>query len=995
MTNIGYEIKDLRETSLDLFQKEVEHWKILGAVSKDTIRMVSFCDFLLGPFLLKAKSELSPKYPSFERVYTDLPPHNTVGITGIFWYFEKNTRDPSEFFASLSINSGYDLKLPTVVPTPESLEEFDQTERFDLAFSNRFKYVNHHESSTLAFRVDTLIQEDSLERSFGFRELTVHFSNFSRKIEHSMMCHEPQGLWSLTLNECPCPLNQFLDSSQICQRCAKNCDVCFGPEPLHCLSCAYGTHWDGKKCNMCHPNCQTCNGANEYSCQVCTFGFYNHRNGTCSETCESPFIKIKGFHEHYCRRGCKPGEYEWDYYDTCLAECDLPLIKSPQENGRLTCNNPCSRNDFLYTNGSCLSICPAPLLSVFQPRVKFCKNPCESNSDYLYSNRSCLKECHPPLQIKAEPGVNYCINPCHSTNLYLYGNGSCLSSCHAPLKSRTEFGVKYCQMPCDLAREFILTDGSCSKECPSNFIKKKEPSIGTYCLSPCESKDHFLSQNGSYLANCSKFSEIRREYGLKYCVNPCSADQYYFSQNKSCLNNCPSPFLVAKNEGINLCQNPCFGMSNFFLYDDQSCYETCPLPLASQIIGEQEVRYCKSPCSTEYVNEDGSCRKSCEYPFEASQKGPYKLCMIRRMTTSQLLQVDSIRHSVEISTTVSRIGGVLNSVLNAGDSTSILIMPLFNMFETVGEIRIGVSGNLGFMLNERLLKESFEKRLVFLGIICSITLLLKAIRTQENSNKIVLILQKCSFAFQWNILIPAYISVSGDMILFSLTELQKFQMNAWTLSYMLLILLAILVSTKIIQVARSGFETERWRFVYEIYRSESLGQQLFVFIYFLRVVLVSVILSFGTNYPHIQIFTLMIISFGMIFYLVYTSPIQKAISKVQHMITEIALLFYHILLGISMVLFNFEDEKSINIKNVLGHLMAILYLITPLITGIVIVFKLLKNIYDYYQRENSRLEHIELSHLSNGDQSVNENSMQVSNENMRINDNDGRSFDFL
>ena len=865
----------------------MEHWKILGPVSDKEISEWTFYDFILvGP---KAESGLNSKYPYLERVYTNLPPHKIIGITGVCWYYEKNIRNVSEPFASLSIDSGHDFELLSVLPSQRYIKTFDEfkDENYYTNFANRFKYVSPHESSTLIFRVVSYVQEDPTERSFGFREVTIHFSNFSTMTEHSMMCHNSEMPipmpYNQTLNECPCLLNQALDSNQICQSCAEKCDVCFGPEPSQCLACAYGTHWDGKKCNKCHPNCQTCYGPdNKYGCQVCTFGFYNYKNGTCSETCESPFQKVKGITENYCRRDCKPDEYEWSFSDDCLAKCDFPLVKSTRENDFLTCHSPCSDSrDFVYFNGSCLSICPVPLLAVFWKGLRFCKNPCEINSDYLYSNHSCLKECPLPLQIKSEPGVNYCINPCNSTNLYLYNNGSCLENCHIPFKTRTEFGVKYCQMLCDLTREFIGANGSCSQKCPHPLIQKKAPFIGTYCLSPCESENHFLSQNGSCLANCPRFSETRIEHGIKYCLSACLSDQYYFSPNKSCLNKCSYPLKATTNEGINLCESPCFEEAQF-------------------------------------LGKDGNCRESCEYPFEASQKGSSKLCIIS-MTSSQLLQVDSIFKSIDISTLISRIGGVLSCLLHSGDPTSMLMMPLLNMFETVKETRIELPGNIGTILNHGHLKENFQKSLLFLGTILVITFLLKIIKLRGG----------------WSIFVSGFLSISGETILFSFKELKKSQINVWTLICMLL---TIFVLIKVLG---------RWRFVYEIYKSENI----FIFIYLLRVILVNLILSFFSDHPQTQVFTLMGISSGMVFYLVFASPIQKTISKIQHMTTEVALLLYY-----TILLANFDE---------FGHLMAILYLITSFITSILIVYKLLRIIYDFYKKDNSRSEeHIELSQES-------------------------------
>jgi len=160
-----------------------------------------------------------------------------------------------------------------------------------------------------------------------------------------------------------------------------------------------------------------------------------------------------------------------------------------------------------------------------------CKTPCEGASQYLYSNQSCLDSWPAPFQIKSDPGVNFCKNLCSSNmQFYLYNNGSCHPACPWPLRGKVENGVKCCLRPCQSAREYILKDDSCSAECPAPMVRRMiEPSIGTYCLNPCESPDHFLTKvnNGSLfcLLNCPESFERKIEDGFEYCVNPCSPQQ--------------------------------------------------------------------------------------------------------------------------------------------------------------------------------------------------------------------------------------------------------------------------------------------------------------------------------------------------------------------------------------------------------------------------------------------------------------------------------------
>ena len=978
----------------------MEQWSLFEPASDKSITRVPVTNtssqFILGgPNILKPPEPFKDENGEvvllvihyFRRVYTELPPHNSLTITGRLWYFgyPRGTRGLG---VTIYVNPPIQKTEKPILNLGREINEISETE-FSL---HNLKFWTSHNMLSLDLGIYIQGRDTGLENlSFGFRELTIHFSNSTVERQLLISSCPTEVVKSRSkrqiMDSCSCPLNQALDENAVCKNCSSNCDVCLGPSPEECLSCSPGSHWTGLKCTTCHWNCKTCTGLTQHECSVCSFGFYNYGNGSCLKTCEWPFKPVSAEDELQCVQAC-PGEYPWNYLlqKQCLEECEPPLLQVVEGNHVMACETPChDLRDYLYTNRSCIPTCPSPLLAEFNYGIKFCKNPCGGTSQYLYWNRSCLESCPAPLQIKSEPFVKYCVNPCSSGQQYLYNNGSCHSNCRSPMRVKIDSGgIKYCLSPCDLEKEYILKDGSCRDECPAPLVKKLEPGVGTHCLSPCESDDYFVTnnnRNGSSLCllSCPDFFDVEIKYGVKYCLNPCSSDQYYFEQNKTCLDMCPYPLKARSEVVANFCQNPC-SASDDFIYDDQSCHKSCPLPLVNLTETRSGANHCKSPCDSEnrkYLIVDGSCQENCEYPYKIVKKGSYQICQIG-VSKSQVRQVDSMRQTVKMSKTVSEIGGLLGCLINAGDPTSIFMMPLLHMLETIKYTEITLPVNIGLILNQdqsmRILKEAtselgenFDHDLFIMGIVCLLSLLLievKALIKPRSGSIMALILEQSTIALQWNVSAAVLISINGDALLYLLavfknSRLDEIYKSLRTLVCLAVPLLTFFVIYKILRVSsevksirdrhlNEGQEQyleaslsglQRWKFIFEIYKSETLSQRLFVLIYIIRVVLMNFVLSCFSQYPLVQAVLMVSMSFGTLLYLLWASPIQKTSSYIQHIAIEISLLLYNILFVILAVQ---ENDQNLG---VIGQLMMILYLITPITTAIIILIKLLMRIY--------------------------------------------------
>ena len=399
--------------------------------------------------------------------------------------------------------------------------------------------------------------------------------------------------------------------------------------------------------------------------------------------------------------------------------------------------------------------------------------------------------------------------------------------------------------------------------------------------------------------------------------------------------------------GAKFCRTPC---SNFddFIYDDQSCHRICPLPLKIEV-----GNYCKSPClaETQFVNSNGSCQDSCEYPARIVEMGSYKICQID-FKRAQSDQIFAMREMIKISNTLSELGGVLSCLISSGDPTSIFMVPLLEIFQKTTRASIVLPRNTEFILTQN----SFNGRVLIVIIFAIMALFISGIlKLTEawNESKFYQLLVKCDSILRWNTLIPLFMVISGDLI-----EFQKSGINSSR--EILCGLLTILIFSKIYMVIRRRREEEmpRWRF---LFNTVSENQRFFILIYFGRMILYHLIIGLLDDYPSFQAFLMILLSFGMCFYLIWLSPVKKNISKIQYLIVESALLFYNFIFGI-LAVFDVTESSAVD---VFGQLMNILYLIPSVLTAVLIILKIMYIIYSYSKVSGaSQSNHIQLSEMN-------------------------------
>ncbi len=196
---------------------------------------------------------------------------------------------------------------------------------------------------------------------------------------------------------------------------------------------------------------------------------------------------------------------------------------------------------------------------------------------------------------------------------------------------------------------------------------------------------------------------------------------------------------------------------------------------------------------------------------------------------------------------------------------------------------------------------------------------------------------------------PLVMSLNGKAILYLLLTYEFKDLRI--MICLAIVLLTIFVICKIIKTKNQEEQEEQgWQFLFEIY-----NQRIFLLIYIVRVAFVSLIIGWLQKSPKIQASLILLVNFGMLVYLISSSPIKKKMSNIQHKVIEAALFLYNGMFAILAVL-DLKDDDGV--KNASGQLMIILYLVTSIITAIIILINPLNThnwILIYFSVEFQRL----------------------------------------
>jgi len=811
-------------------------------------------------------------------------------------------------------------------------------------------FISHTYSSSLTLRITNLMSGPSTLVSFGLSNLKIYMNE-------SVMSQ-----YSIAPNNFPC---------------------------------YYGSYWNNGngECESCHSYCKTCSGASNNQCSVCADGYYNYNNGTCAASCGGNFKAVTVNGVPSCQKPCvnTGGIFYWLLNLGCSSTCDYPLYQTVDNDGIQICSNPCYfteenqyLNYYLYPDRTCKSSCSFPLVTR-SPYI--CMGPCDNSSFYYYKIGVCLSSCPSPLLNITANGIKYCNSPCQQGE-YIYPNTDCSSSCGNPLVITTVTGIEYCNSPCESPSQYILPNGTCTETCP--FPLESSTILGIkHCNSPCPGQ--YIYFNGSCSQDClSPLAAIAESLTINFCRNPCVGDMQdsYLYPNGSCIKECESPLYNRTEPGTKYCFNPCAG-NDTYLYDTRLCETTCPSPNTEK--NESVAQFCHFPCENidyYYYTNDGKCRKTCSFPYEARESPLPKLCS-SSLSEEEIEQIKQLAETTDNVDTASSSGILIGSLLSSSDSTSVCMGPFSKMLQYIKYMDIDypekvqlmldqqsakseggfskkVLGNLWDEFPENDLPEKFEKyrahssffvnfwpALFNLLVILAVTLVVVVLNkcAKGRAIKIHGISQSLLGILKWNVLLITFCGNLGDIVLFTALELQSARLDdaAAGVSFgicLLINLAAVWMVIKILDVnsavrkARGSEETwASYKALFAAYKSQSYLQQIFLFIFIIRLIVFNGVIGYLYQYPLLQAIIINLANVLILLYLLFKRPIKQLVSLIQQIILEVVLLPFNVCV-LTLAIMDAKEMEAEDERKKIGDIMVYINVVIPVLSVILMAAKL-------------------------------------------------------
>jgi len=233
-----------------------------------------------------------------------------------------------------------------------------------------------HNKTTLNLTFISTFTEDSINESFGIRDISIIF-RFNLTGELPILYGDGFRLPAQAVNY-NCSPGSYPDSPTTCAMCDISCKYCYGPSNAECFECANDYFYDGEVSSKCDALCQACSGSSSNQCTKCNSTQYLNFDGSCTDACGGLIRASGGLQK--CEFPCTSSQY---YYPntTCLSSCDLPwkIINKPWGKECI-----CPDEYYLDGLGNCLIICQLPKMAV--------NNVCQCPDDLVEDGAQCIKD---------------------------------------------------------------------------------------------------------------------------------------------------------------------------------------------------------------------------------------------------------------------------------------------------------------------------------------------------------------------------------------------------------------------------------------------------------------------------------------------------------------------------------------------------------------------------------------------------------------------------
>lgn len=250
---IDYSLRDLESQVLGDFNQEATYWTLSTPWSGISVYTTKVDGAFPARIVLGGSQALGPPNAAaqdqyFERQYSGLPPHSYIHFTAVFWFFDYfwGTSRPVNFYFDGTL-----VASPTIEPVYDSFKIFGGDIDYvsagqDLGFDHIMLGASHTEG-TLTFRVVNRGLSSFKTQAFGFREISMIFSNYAGT---TTPCHFSEANPTVKHERCPCALGMGESSPGNCVACADNCALCTGAAANQCVQCMDGFSFNGNKCDV-------------------------------------------------------------------------------------------------------------------------------------------------------------------------------------------------------------------------------------------------------------------------------------------------------------------------------------------------------------------------------------------------------------------------------------------------------------------------------------------------------------------------------------------------------------------------------------------------------------------------------------------------------------------------------------------------------------------------------------------------------------------------
>ena len=699
-------------------------------------------------------------------------------------------------------------------------------------------------------------------------------------------------------------------------------------------------------------------------------------DGSCSGTCPSSLSEQTILNIKYCYSGCNANDFI--YPDgSCSGSCDGPLTNNMQYTLKF-CFSPCDPNDpslDLYPDGTCKSSCPSPLSYKLERNIRYCYSTC--GSQWIYPDGSCSGSCDSPLTTKTENSIGFCISPCdlNDPSLYLYPEGTCKNTCPSPLSNKIEKGIQYCYSSC--ASQYIYPDTSCSSNCDAPLTTKTEYTI-PFCTSPCDPADPslYLYPNSSCYSTCTSPLYNKTEYTILQCYSPCLQNNTDLYETGTCLEMCPSPN-IKKTEPVGmLCQYPCVNTDYYYNTGTGKCTKTCeypgepvdsPLPkLCVSSLNEEEVKQVKEMAAMANSANSASSTGAMVWSIVSSSDstaacmGPLAK-MLQHIKWMDIDYPEKVLLMMEEQNKDALKGGFAKKMMGGA-------LDKFPRHELPSKFELYQTPSSFFV--------NFWAALFNLSVILFVTLTVIFLKVMTKQYpKVNGVLRGVTDVLKWNLLLVTFSGNLGDVVLFTALEFLSMQFDNFEaiLSFVMCLLInvaAIFVIVKILDVNaairksmqrlsgntfRAELQKKRivqqwssYKALFECYRDYSFYQQIFLFIFIIRMALFNAIIGYLYNYPLFQAIFFSLSNILMLLYLFLKRPMRKIVNLAQQIVLELVLLPFNTCVLTLAILDNQEMEKA-DLRKSIGTIIVYINIALPILSLVLMAVKFIAIAVELYQ----------------------------------------------